>query len=44
MSRLKRDLNTAHGALHEQNHETNGNIKFLQPYAVVAADALFEMK
>jgi hypothetical protein len=26
-----------------KNHETNGNIEFLQPYPVVAADALVEI-
>jgi hypothetical protein len=25
---------------HTQNHETNGSIEFLQPYPIVAADAL----
>jgi hypothetical protein len=29
--------------LHEQKDETNGNIEFLQPYPVVAADALLEI-
>jgi hypothetical protein len=28
--------------LYAQNDETNGNIEFLQPYPVVAADALLE--
>jgi hypothetical protein len=26
-----------------QNHETNGNIEFLQPYPVVTADVLLEI-
>jgi hypothetical protein len=34
---------TTHEHLHAQNDETNGNIEFLQPYPVVAADALFEI-
>jgi hypothetical protein len=29
--------------LHAQNDETNGSIEFLQPYPVVAADALLEI-
>jgi hypothetical protein len=32
-----------HEPLHAQNDETNGNIEFLQPYPVVAADALLEI-
>jgi hypothetical protein len=34
---------TTHQSLHAQNDETNGNVKFLQPYIVVAADALLEI-
>jgi hypothetical protein len=36
-------LTATHEPLHAQNDETNGNIEFLQPYPVVAADALFEI-
>jgi hypothetical protein len=32
-----------HKLLYAQNDETNGNIEFLQPYPVVAADALLEI-
>jgi hypothetical protein len=42
MFHLKRNLTTTHEPLHAQN-ETNGNTEFLQPYSVVAADALFEI-
>jgi hypothetical protein len=34
---------TTHEPLHTQNDETNGNIEFLQPYSVIAADALLEI-
>jgi hypothetical protein len=36
-------LTTTHEALHVQYDKTNGNIEFLQPYPVVAADALLEI-
>jgi hypothetical protein len=38
---LKR--NPTHELLRAQNDETNGNIEFLQPYPIVAADALLEI-
>jgi hypothetical protein len=34
---------TTHKPLLAQNDETNGNIEFLQPYPVVAAEALLEI-
>jgi hypothetical protein len=40
---LKRNLNYFTEPLHARNDETNGNIEFLQPYPVVAADALLEI-
>jgi hypothetical protein len=36
-------INTTHEPLHALNGETNGNIEFLQPYPLVATDALFEI-
>jgi hypothetical protein len=36
-------LITTHEPRHSRNDETNGNIEFLQPYPVVAADALLEI-
>jgi hypothetical protein len=32
-----------HEPLHAQNDETNGNVEFLQPYPVFAADVLLEI-
>jgi hypothetical protein len=40
---LKCNLPTAREPLHAQNYESNGNIELLQPYPVVAADALHEI-
>jgi hypothetical protein len=37
---LNATLTTAHEPLNAQNYETNGNVGFLQPHPVVAADAL----
>jgi hypothetical protein len=36
-------VTTTHEPLHARNDETSGSIEFLQPYPVVAADALFEI-
>jgi hypothetical protein len=33
----------AHEPLYAQNYDTNGSIEFLQPYPVVAADAVLEI-
>jgi hypothetical protein len=33
---------TIHEPLHAQNDETDGVIEFMQPYPILAADALFE--
>jgi hypothetical protein len=43
MFHFKCNLTTTHETLHALNDETNGNIEFLQPYPVVAADALLEI-
>jgi hypothetical protein len=40
---LNATLTTTHEYLHQRNDETFGNIEFLQPYPVVAADALLEI-
>jgi hypothetical protein len=40
---LNATLTAKHEPLHAQNDETIGNIEFLQPYPVVAADALLEI-
>jgi hypothetical protein len=42
MFHLNRNPST-HEHLHAQNDETNGNIEFLKPYPVVAADALLQI-
>jgi hypothetical protein len=34
---------TTHEHLHAQNDKTNGNNEFLQPYPVIATDALLEI-
>jgi hypothetical protein len=36
-------LFTAHEHLQAYNKETNGNIKYLQPFSFLAADALLEI-
>jgi hypothetical protein len=36
-------VNAKYEPLHAQNDEINGNIKFLQTYPVIAADALLEI-
>jgi hypothetical protein len=43
MFHLKPTLNTTQEPLHIQNNETNGDIEFLQPHPIVAADALLEI-
>jgi hypothetical protein len=40
---LKRNPNYYTQPLYAQNDETNGNIEFLQPHPVVAADVLLEI-
>jgi hypothetical protein len=40
---LNATLTTTHGPFSAQNDETNVSIEFLQPYPVVAADALLEI-
>jgi hypothetical protein len=40
---LNATLITTHGPLYAQNIETNGNIKYLQPYPIVTTDALREI-
>jgi hypothetical protein len=36
-------LTTSHEFLHAQNYKINGNIEFLQPHPVVAADEFHEI-